>query len=142
MNDIMSLGAHRIWKRDLVEWMSPNKNDLLVDVASGSGDIAQIFSKKIKNNCSIFCVEPNKKMFDIGKKKLESYKNIKWYNSYAEKLPFSDNTFDLYSISFGLRNTSDIRKSLSEAFRVLKPGGKFYCLEFSKIENETINFFL
>ncbi len=141
MNDIMSLGAHRIWKRDLVEWMSPNKNDLLVDVASGSGDIAQIFSKKIKNNCSIFCVEPNKKMLDTGKKKLESYKNIKWYNSYAEKLPFSDNTFDLYSISFGLRNTSDIRKSLSEAFRVLKPGGKFYCLEFSKIENETINFF-
>ena len=141
MNDIMSLGAHRIWKRDLVEWMSPNKNDLLIDVASGSGDIAQIFSKKINNNCYIFCVEPNKKMFDTGKKKLESYKNIKWYNNYAEKLPFSDNTFDLYSISFGLRNTSDISKSLSEAFRVLKPGGKFYCLEFSKVENETINFF-
>ena len=101
MNDIMSLGAHRIWKRDLVEWMSPSKNDRLIDVASGSGDIAQIFSKKIKNNCSIFCVEPNKKMLDTGKKKLESYKNIKWYNNYAEKLPFSDNTFDLYSISFG-----------------------------------------
>ena len=80
-------------------------------------------------------------MLDTGKKKLESYKNIKWYNNYAEKLPFSDNTFDLYSISFGLRNTSDINKSLSEAFRVLKPGGKFYCLEFSKVENETINFF-
>ena len=73
-------------------------------------------------------------MIDTGKKKLESYKNIKWYNNYAEKLPFSDNTFDLYSISFGLRNTSDINKSLSEAFRVLKPGGKFYCLEFSKLK--------
>ena len=141
MNDIMSLGAHRIWKRDLVEWMSPNNNDLLIDVASGSGDIAKIFSEKINNNCSVFCVEPNKKMLNTGKKKLEAYKNIKWYNNYAEKLPFSDNTFDLYSISFGLRNTSDINKSLSEAFRVLKPGGKFYCLEFSKVENETINFF-
>ena len=141
MNDIMSFGAHRKWKKDLVEWMSPSENDLLIDVASGSGDIAQIFSQKINNKCSIFCVEPNKKMMDTGKKKLENYKNIKWYNEYAEKLPFKDNTFDLYSISFGLRNTFNINKALSEAFRVIKPGGKFYCLEFSKVENETLNFF-
>ena len=141
MNDIMSLGAHRRWKKDLVEWMSPNKDDLLIDVASGSGDVAKIFSNKLNNNCTIFCVEPNKNMMETGKKKLGSFKNIKWYNDYAEKLPFKDNTFDLYSISFGLRNTSNINKSLSEAFRVIKPGGKFYCLEFSKVENETINFF-
>ncbi len=141
MNDIMSLGAHRKWKRDLVEWMSPSKNDLLIDVASGTGDVAKIFSEKLNNHCSIFCVEPNKKMLNTGKKKLELYKNIKWYNEYAESLPFEDDTFDLYSISFGLRNTSDIKKSLSEALRVIKPGGKFFCLEFSKVENETLNFF-
>ena len=141
MNDIMSLGAHRKWKRDLVDWMSPSKNDLLIDVASGTGDVAKIFSEKLNNHCSIFCVEPNKKMLNTGKKKLELYKNIKWYNEYAESLPFEDDTFDLYSISFGLRNTSDIKKSLSEALRVIKPGGKFFCLEFSKVENETLNFF-
>ena len=141
MNDIMSLGAHRKWKRDLVEWMSPSKNDLLIDVASGTGDVAKIFSEKLNNHCSIFCVEPNKNMLNTGKKKLELYKNIKWYNEYAESLPFEDDTFDLYSISFGLRNTSDIKKSLSEALRVIKPGGKFFCLEFSKVENETLNFF-
>ena len=69
MNDIMSLGAHRRWKKDLVEWMSPNKDDLLIDVASGSGDVAKIFSNKLNNNCTIFCVEPNKNMMETGKKK-------------------------------------------------------------------------
>jgi demethylmenaquinone methyltransferase/2-methoxy-6-polyprenyl-1,4-benzoquinol methylase len=72
---------------------------------------------------------------------LKNFKNIKWIKAQAEKLPFKDNTFDFYSISYGIRNVTDINKTLKEAFRVLKPGGRFMCLEFSKIDNELLNFF-
>jgi demethylmenaquinone methyltransferase/2-methoxy-6-polyprenyl-1,4-benzoquinol methylase len=80
-------------------------------------------------------------MLDEGKKKLESLKNIKWYLNSAEKLPFKNNTFDIYTISYGIRNVSNINYCLSEAHRVLKPGGHFLCLEFSKVENEILNVF-
>ena len=140
MNDLMSFGVHRQWKKNLIEWMGPSKNEKLIDVASGTGDIANLFSNKLNDQCSVECVEPNINMLKIGKKKLTKKKNINWHNEYAEKLPFKNNTFDYYSISFGIRNTSNIEKSLKEAYRVLKPGGKFFCLEFSKVENEIINF--
>ena len=140
MNDLMSFGVHRQWKKNLIEWMGPSKNDKLIDVASGTGDVANLFSNKLNNQCSVECVEPNINMLKIGKKKLAYKKNINWHNNYAEKLPFKNDTFDYYSVSFGIRNTSNIRKSLEEAYRVLKPGGKFFCLEFSKVENEIINF--
>ena len=139
MNDLMSFGVHRQWKKYLIEWMGPSKNEKLIDVASGTGDIANLFSNKLNGQCSVECVEPNLNMLKIGKKKLTNKKNINWHNNYAEKLPFKSNTFDYYSISFGIRNTSNIEKSLTEAYRVLKPGGKFFCLEFSKVENEIIN---
>ena len=74
-------------------------------------------------------------------KKLKEFKNIKWIKAQAEKLPVNDNTFDYYSISYGIRNVTDINKTLREAYRVLKPGGRFMCLEFSKIDNEMLNFF-
>jgi demethylmenaquinone methyltransferase/2-methoxy-6-polyprenyl-1,4-benzoquinol methylase len=80
-------------------------------------------------------------MFEEGKKNLKKLKNINWIKSQAEKLPLKDNTYDYYSISYGIRNVSDINKALKEAHRVLKPGGRFMCLEFSKIDNETLNFF-
>ncbi len=140
MNDLMSFGVHRQWKKNLIEWMGPSKNEKLIDVASGTGDIANLFSNRLNDQCSVECVEPNINMLKIGKKKLIKKKNINWHNEYAEKLPFKSNTFDYYSISFGIRNTSNIEKSLKEAYRVLKPGGKFFCLEFSKVENEIINF--
>ena len=79
-------------------------------------------------------------MISKGKQKLSNYKNIKWVISPAEKLPFVDNTFDFYTISFGLRNTKNLNKALSEAYRVLKPGGRYLCLEFSKIQNSNLNF--
>ena len=139
MNDLMSFGVHRQWKKNLIEWMGPSKNEKLIDVASGTGDIANLFSNRLNDQCSVECVEPNINMLKIGKKKLAYKKNINWHNNYAEKLPFKSNTFDYYSVSFGIRNTSNIRKSLEEAYRVLKPGGKFFCLEFSKVENEIIN---
>ena len=140
MNDIMSLGIHRIWKNKLIDWMNPQSNDNLIDVASGTGDIAKLFSQKIKNSTTISCVEPNNEMYITGKKNLKNFKNIIWHKAKAEKLPFKNDTFNFYTISYGIRNVSDINLTLKEAFRVLKPGGRFMCLEFSKVNNEIINF--
>jgi len=141
MNDIMSLGIHRIWKNKLIDWMNPQLDENLIDVASGTGDIAKLFSKKNNNSAKISCIEPNDEMFHIGKFNLEKFKNIKWHKANAEKLPFKNDTYNFYTISYGIRNVSDINLSLKEAFRVLKPGGRFMCLEFSKIDNEIINLF-
>tara|TARA_E500000178_G_scaffold353320_1_gene418892 strand:- start:107 stop:811 length:705 start_codon:yes stop_codon:yes gene_type:complete len=138
MNDIMSLGVHRIWKNNLIDWIKPQKKNYCIDVASGTGDIAKLISKRLANEIRIECVEPNNEMFNLGKDKLKTLKNINWTKTSAEKLPFKNETFDFYIISFGIRNVSDINKSLAEAFRVLKIGGRFVCLEFSKVENELI----
>jgi len=139
MNDIMSLGIHRIWKNRLIDWMNPQLKDSLIDVASGTGDIARLFSKKINNSSKISCIEPNNEMYITGKDNLKNFKNIKWYKAKAENLPFQDDSYNFYTISYGIRNVSDINLSLKEALRVLKPGGRFMCLEFSKINNEIIN---
>ncbi len=141
MNDVMSLGTHRIWKKNLISWMKPVKNYKIIDVASGTGDIAKLCLENTKNECEIYCVEPNNKMLEIGKNKLKNLDNLKWFKSSAEKLPFKDNFFDVYVISFGIRNVSNIHKTLQEAHRVLKKGGRFFCLEFSKVENEILSKF-
>ena len=140
MNDVMSLGIHRIWKDKFIDWMNPSRSSTMIDVASGTGDIAKLFSLRVKNLSMVTCIEPNEDMFRKGKNNLINFKNIKWIKSRAETLPVEDNTYDFYSISFGIRNVSDINKTLKEALRVLKPGGRFMCLEFSKIENELINY--
>ena len=140
MNDIMSLGIHRIWKDKFIDWMNPSNDSSLIDVASGTGDIAKLFSLRNKNLSTVTCIEPNELMFKEGKKNLANFKNIKWIKSTAENLPVNDNIYDFYSISYGIRNVSDINKALKEAYRVLKPGGRFMCLEFSKIDNEILNF--
>ncbi len=139
MNDIMSLGIHRIWKSKLMDWMNPQLNESLIDVASGTGDIAKLFSKKNNNSAQITCVEPNDEMYSAGKSNLKKFKNIEWQKAKAEKLPFKNDSYDFYTISYGIRNVSDINLSLKEALRVLKPGGRFMCLEFSKIDNKMIN---
>ena len=138
MNDIMSFGVHRLWKKNLLNWMAPQKGNKIIDVASGTGDMAKIISQKNYNRNKICCIEPNQGMLEMGKKKLNNFNNIKWYMCPAEKLPFKENTFDFYTISYGIRNVTDINKCLKEAFRVLKPGGRFFCLEFSKVENEIL----
>mgnify|MGYP001477924966 CR=1 FL=1 len=140
MNDFMSLGIHRVWKKTLLNMMNSSPNQKLIDVACGTGDIAKLFLKYVNNNAQISCVDPNKEMLKKGKEKLNEYKNIKWIISSAEKLPVKNDTFDFYTISFGLRNTKNLKKVLSEAYRVLKPGGRFLCLEFSKIDNSGLNF--
>ena len=141
MNDVMSFGVHRIWKKKFIEWINPQPNSKLVDVASGTGDIAKLFSKRNNDTSEITCIEPNADMLEEGKANLKEFKNIKWLKAQAEKLPLDDNTFDFYTISYGIRNVTDINKTLKEAFRVLKPGGRFMCLEFSTIDNELLNFF-
>ena len=138
MNDFMSFGIHRYWKKELIRQINPSFNDTLVDVACGTGDIAKLFSDVNQNKSKILCVDFNHKMLNEGKKRLKNYKNIKWKISSAENLNLPSNSFDFYTISFGLRNTKNINKSIKEAYRVLKKGGRFFCLEFSKIQNQNL----
>ena len=140
MNDFMSLGIHRLWKKNLLNMMNPSPKQKLIDVACGTGDIAKLFLNNVNKRSKITCVDPNKGMIRKGKEKLKRYDNLNWIVSPAEKLPLPDNFYDLYTISFGLRNTRNLNKTLSEAYRVLKPGGRYLCLEFSKIQNSNLNF--
>jgi len=140
MNDFMSLGIHRIWKKNFINIMNPCSNKKLIDVACGTGDIGKLYLDYTDINSKVTCVDPNPGMINEGKKKLTKYKNIKWIVASAENLPIPENTFDFYTISFGLRNTKSLERSLSEALRVLKPGGRFLCLEFSKIQNSNLDF--
>ncbi|MDC3119568.1 bifunctional demethylmenaquinone methyltransferase/2-methoxy-6-polyprenyl-1,4-benzoquinol methylase UbiE [Candidatus Pelagibacter sp.] len=139
MNDFMSLGIHRLWKNSLISMMSPSVNKKLVDVACGTGDISKLFLDKTNEKSDVTSIDPNNKMISQGKNKLSKYKNIEWINAPAEKLPLNDNSFDYYTISFGLRNTKNLDQALSEAYRVLKPGGRYLCLEFSKVQNTNLN---
>ena len=141
MNDLMSLGIHRIWKKNLIQMMNPSNKKKLVDVACGTGDISKLYIEATNIDASILCVDSNVNMIKECKKNLDQYKNISWKVCNAEKLNIEDNSFDFYTISFGLRNTKDINKTLKEAYRVLKKGGRFLCLEFSKIENDNLEFF-
>ena len=140
MNDFMSLGIHRSWKKNLIHMMNPLSKKNLIDVACGTGDIAKLFLDNTGTDSNITCVDPNEGMINQGKQKLSNYKNINWIISHAENLPLKTNSFDFYTISFGLRNTKDLDKALFEAHRVLKPGGRFLCLEFSKIQNSNLDF--
>ena len=140
MNDFMSLGVHRLWKKDLLNMMSPSSNQKLIDVACGTGDIAKLFLENVNKDSKITCVDPNKSMINKGKEKLSNFKNLRWIIAPAEKLPVPKNSFDFYTISFGLRNTKNLNKALAEAYRVLRPGGRYLCLEFSKIQNLGLDF--
>ena len=141
MNDLMSLGIHRVWKKQFIYWLNPQKNTKLIDVASGTGDMAKLYLDRINDRGIVFCVDENEEMLNLNKKKLKNNSNVKWFCNNAENLPFENNYFDYYTISFGIRNVNNINKALQEAYRVLKPGGRFLCLEFSKVKNETLNKF-
>ena len=140
MNDIMSLGAHRLWKKELIKMINPINGQKLIDVACGTGDIGKLYSLASNDSSEVLSIDPNKKMIEEGKKKLKNFNNIKWKISSAEKLYVPDNYYDFYTISFGLRNTKNINKSISEAYRVLKKGGRFFCLEFSKVQNSNLHY--
>ena len=136
MNDLMSFGIHRLWKKNFINWLNPQFNTKLIDVASGTGDIAKLFMEKTNYRSDVFCVDENKNMLKINKKRLQKNPRIKWFCENAEKLPFKENQFDYYTISFGIRNVNNIDNALEEAYRILKPGGRFLCLEFSKVKND------
>ena len=97
MNDIMSFGIHRKWKEKLINWINPQPYTKLIDVASGTGDIAKLFLNKTGEQASVTCVEPNVEMLNLGKKKLNKYKNITWLNANAEEIPADSNTYDYYT---------------------------------------------
>ena len=139
MNDIMSLGAHRLWKKQLINKLNPQKNWRIIDVGTGSGDIAMAIANKI--NTSVYANDINFDMLKHGRNRSinKGIVNINWQCCNGELLPFPENYFDAYTIAFCLRNTTNIDKVLAEAYRVLKPGGKFLCLEFSKTDNFLIN---
>ena len=140
MNDLMSFGSHRLWKKRLVEMMNIQKNDTIIDVGSGTGDLVKLILKE-NNNVNIYSIDLNIEMLNESKKNFskQQIKKIQFIHANAEKLPFKNNFFDKYAISFCLRNVTHIKKALYEAFRILKPGGVFYCLEFSSPTSSLIN---
>ena len=140
MNDLMSFGMHRIWKQRLLNIMRPSNDQSLIDVGCGTGDICELFSKHTSKDTKILAVDPNINMIEKCKKRLGHLKNLELKICNGEELKVKDNSFDFYTISFGLRNTKNLNKVLAEAYRVLKPGGRYLCLEFSKIQNSDLEF--
>lgn len=138
MNDLMSFGVHRLWKNILISHLEPNK--ALLDMASGTGDIAKLYYKKSDVPDITLC-DINFDMLNNGRNKLfdqNIFKGLKFACCNAETLPFDEFSFDYYSIAFGIRNVTNIKNALQEACRVLRPGGKFVCLEFGNISNGTL----
>jgi len=130
MNDVMSFGAHRLWKKSFIDIVNPSAGDKIIDVGSGSGDLVlEILKRDL--NLKIDMIDLNKEMLLEGKKRIKN-NNVKFFQQNAEKLNFLNNIYDKYLISFCLRNVTDIDQSFKEAFRILKPGGQYYCLEFSR----------
>ena len=138
MNDAMSLGIHRIWKDAMLDWLAPRKGMKLLDVAGGTGDIAFRFLKRVKGDGQATILDMTEGMLIAGRQRAEAEKlsdRLDWVVGDAMKLPFGDNTFDAYTISFGIRNVTRIQDAIAEAYRVLRPGGRFMVLEFSQMPN-------
>lgn len=141
MNDLMSLGLHRLWKDELVRQIA-NLQSHILDVASGTGDIVFRIKKRADlraRTCHITLCDINPDMLRIAQERAINNNilhGLEYVTSNAEQLPFADNSFEYYTISFGIRNIPNINNALKEAYRVLKPMGKFLCLEFAKVDNE------
>jgi demethylmenaquinone methyltransferase/2-methoxy-6-polyprenyl-1,4-benzoquinol methylase len=138
MNDAMSMGIHRIWKDAMMNWLAPRAGQKLLDVAGGTGDISFRFLKRA-GRAHATVLDLTEPMLVEGAKRAEASQladSLDWVVGDAMALPFKDNTFDVYTISFGIRNVTRIQDALSEAFRVLRPGGRLMVLEFSQIPND------
>ena len=143
MNDFMSGGVHRLWKRSFVARINPQKHHDILDVAGGTGDISFLMYKHSRG-ANITVSDINPEMLEVGKARAADrglLGKLQWMEANAETLPFADNSFDVYTIAFGLRNVTHIDKALAEAYRVLKPGGRFFCLEFSRPAYEPLRKF-
>ena len=139
MNDLMSGGVHRLWKTAMVDWMAPQPHQKLVDLAGGTGDISMRF---LRNGGGVACItDINHAMLQAGRGRRDLQRRqsqISWCVANAESLPFESQIADFVTIAFGLRNITDRQAALSEAYRILKPGGRFLCLEFSHVQNRPL----
>jgi len=136
MNDLMSGGIHRLWKTAMMDWLMPRPGQHLLDVAGGTGDIAFRFLDRVKGDGTVTVLDINHAMLSVGQDRaLDQGRlaGLEWVNGDAQSLPLPDKSVDAYTIAFGIRNVTDIPKALREARRVLKTGGRFMCLEFSKV---------
>ncbi len=143
MNDVMSLGIHRVWKDAMMDWLAPIRGQALLDVAGGTGDISFRFLKRA-SGANATVLDLTESMLVEGRKRAETVGisgQLEWVVGDAMALPFEDDSFDVYTISFGIRNVTDPQKALSEAYRVLKPGGRIIVLEFSHIPNDFLQWF-
>jgi demethylmenaquinone methyltransferase / 2-methoxy-6-polyprenyl-1,4-benzoquinol methylase len=139
MNDLMSGGIHRLWKAEMVAWLKPRPGQQLIDVAGGTGDVAlraltYLVPEDAVAEGGVVVCDTSERMLDLGRDRALDrgiLYGIEWLGADAERLPFAARSFDLYTIAFGLRNVTRIEAALAEARRVLKPGGRFLCLEFT-----------
>lgn len=141
MNDLMSGGVHRLWKNRLIREIRPHPHMKFLDVAGGTGDIAFRIQNKLEGKGDITICDLTHAMLSVGRDRAIDKgcgNKFKWSTGNAESLPFADNSFDVYTIAFGLRNVTHIDNALSEVRRALRPGGRFFCLEFSHVENPAL----
>ena len=142
MNDLMSVGIHRIWKRFTIELSGVRQGDSVLDIAGGTGDLAAKFARVVGKEGRVVLADINESMLQVGRDKLldtGQLGNIEFVQADAQYLPFPDNSFDCITIAFGLRNVTDKDKALQSMLRVLKPGGRLLVLEFSKPQNELLS---
>lgn len=142
MNDLMSFGIHRLWKRFTIDASGVRPGNKVLDLAGGTGDLTAKFSKLVGREGKVVLADINSSMLNVGRDKLRDkglVQNIEYVQANAQYLPFDDNTFDVITIAFGLRNVTDKDMALRSMYRVLKPGGRLLVLEFSKPEHEVIN---
>lgn len=142
MNDLMSFGIHRLWKRFTIDASGVRPGNKVLDLAGGTGDLTAKFSKLVGREGKVILADINSSMLNVGRDKLRDkglVQNIEYVQANAQFLPFEDNTFDIITIAFGLRNVTDKDMALRSMYRVLKPGGRLLVLEFSKPEHEIVN---
>lgn len=135
MNDVMSFGIHRLWKRYTIDCSGVRAGMKVLDIAGGTGDLTEQFSRRVGPKGEVVLADINQAMLDVGRDKLRNrgiVANVDYVQANAEELPFANDTFDIITIAFGLRNVTDKQKALESMFRVLKPGGRLLVLEFSK----------
>ncbi len=138
MNDLMSGGVHRLWKDAMMDWLAPRPGQRLLDVAGGTGDVAFRFLKRALGTSAVVC-DMTESMLVEGRKRADADSladRLEWVAGDAMALPFATGSFDVYTISFGIRNVTRIADALREAYRVLRPGGRLMVLEFSRIPND------
>ncbi|HEX6102802.1 MAG TPA: bifunctional demethylmenaquinone methyltransferase/2-methoxy-6-polyprenyl-1,4-benzoquinol methylase UbiE [Alphaproteobacteria bacterium] len=136
MNDLMSGGIHRLWKREMVDWLRPRPGSTVLDVAGGTGDVAFRIAARLAGSGRVIVVDATPAMLEVGRDRMIDrgmLSGIEWVAGQAERLPVASGSAEAYTIAFGMRNVTDLDRALAEARRALKPGGRFLCLEFSRV---------